>query len=146
MRMLYNNVDRLTEAQAIQLHALYQREWWTAGRTLEDVRAMLAGSDHLYGICDGETAQLAGFARVLTDGVFKALVFDVIDSALPVGSIAFYSWGNNGARFDNLAVEEIILVPERRSPAGIDSVMNAFPPTTAPRPITVSPPRIVALA
>ena len=76
--MSYNNVDRLTEAQAIQLHALYQREWWTAGRTLEDVRAMLAGSDHLYGICDGETAQLAGFARVLTDGVFKALVFDVI--------------------------------------------------------------------
>ena len=75
---MYNNVDRLTEAQAIQLHALYQREWWTAGRTLEDVRAMLAGSDHLYGICEGETAQLAGFARVLTDGVFKALVFDVI--------------------------------------------------------------------
>ena len=76
--MLYNNIEQLTDAQAKQLHELYQQEWWTAGRTLEDVRAMLAGSNYVYGICDGDTAQLAGFARVLSDGVFKALVFDVI--------------------------------------------------------------------
>ena len=76
--MLYNNIEQLTDAQAKQLHELYQQEWWTAGRTLEDVRAMLTGSNYVYGICDGDTAQLAGFARVLSDGVFKALVFDVI--------------------------------------------------------------------
>ncbi len=76
--MLYNNADQLTESQTIQLHALYQGEWWTAGRSLEDVRLMLAGSAHIYGICAAETQRLAGFARVLSDGVFKALIFDVI--------------------------------------------------------------------
>ncbi len=76
--MLYNNTEQLTDEQTKQLHELYQQEWWTAGRTLEDVRAMLTGSNYVYGICDGDTAQLAGFARVLGDGVFKAIVFDVI--------------------------------------------------------------------
>ena len=29
------DIDRLTDSQARMLHALYQDEWWTRGRTLE---------------------------------------------------------------------------------------------------------------
>ena len=76
--MPYNNITRLNDSQTIQLHALYQLEWWTAGRSLQDVRKMLAGRSLVYGICETETERLAGFARVLSDGIFKALIFDVI--------------------------------------------------------------------
>lgn len=71
-------VDRLEEAQIADLFALYQREWWTQGRTLEETRRMLGGSDLLFGICIVDSRRLIAFARVLTDYVFKALIFDVI--------------------------------------------------------------------
>lgn len=76
--MLYDNVEQLTDSQVVQLHALYQGEWWTAGRSLDEVRQMLAGSAHIYGICEARSGRLVGFARVLSDSVFKALIFDVI--------------------------------------------------------------------
>lgn len=76
--MLYNNIDELTEEQVLRLHELYQQEWWTHGRSLDDVRTMLSGQGYAYGICTSDGGELVGFARVLTDSVFKALVFDVI--------------------------------------------------------------------
>ena len=75
--MSYNNISSLEERHVEELHALYQQEWWTRGRTVEEVRLMAARSEYLYGICDEDSA-LVGFARVLSDGVFKALIFDVI--------------------------------------------------------------------
>ncbi len=68
----------LSEAQTQQLHALYQREWWTVGRSLADVRTMLQYSDFVFAIAAPDTHELLAFARVLTDRVFKALVLDVI--------------------------------------------------------------------
>ncbi len=70
--------NALSEAQTQQLHSLYQREWWTVGRTLADVRTMLQYSDFVFAIAAPDTQQLVAFARVLTDHVFKALVLDVI--------------------------------------------------------------------
>ena len=67
----------LDERQVEQLWALYQKEWWTAGRSLDDTRACVAGSQICIGLLD-DAGELQGFARVLTDYVFKALVFDVI--------------------------------------------------------------------
>lgn len=72
------DIDRLGEGQARYLHALYGNEWWTRGRTLEETRAMLRHSDLVFGIGEGASGRLVGFARVLTDRVFKAFVFDVI--------------------------------------------------------------------
>ncbi len=72
------DVDRLTESQARELHGLYQDEWWTRGRTLEETRAMLRHTDYLFAVCDRGSGRLAAFARVLTDRVFKAFIFDVI--------------------------------------------------------------------
>src|SRR5262249_19709448 len=63
------------------LHQLYQKEWWTKGRTLGDVRRMLDHSDYIFGLSEPESMNLVGFARVLTDRVFKVFIFDVIVAA-----------------------------------------------------------------
>ena len=75
---VFVDVDGLSDAQARDLHALYQNEWWTRGRSLEATLAMLRHTDHLFGVLEKETGRLVAFARVLTDTVFKAFVFDVI--------------------------------------------------------------------
>ncbi len=76
--MPYSIIDALSEAQIVQLHSLYQEEWWTAGRSLADVRTMLNYSDFIFGVVTSDSQELVGFTRVLTDRVYKALLFDVI--------------------------------------------------------------------
>ncbi len=76
--MDFEPIERLTEDQVGQLHRLFQGEWWTRGRTLEDVRRMLKHTDITLGLCEQATGRLVAFARVLTDRVFKAFIFDVI--------------------------------------------------------------------
>ena len=75
--MEYRVVYRLTRSQTDELHRLYRREWWSAERTREEVERMLEHTDLVVGIIDPEE-RLAGFARVLTDRVFKAEIYDVI--------------------------------------------------------------------
>jgi GNAT superfamily N-acetyltransferase len=74
----YSIICTLNEAQVLELHALYQGEWWTTGRTLEDVRTMLQHTDFVFGVIDSDSAKLLAFARVLTDRVYKAFLYDVI--------------------------------------------------------------------
>ena len=73
-------VDSLDGDLPEQLHRLYLGEWWTHRRDAEAVRRMLEGSDVVIGLVD-EDGRLAGFARVVTDFVYKALVLDVIVEA-----------------------------------------------------------------
>jgi GNAT superfamily N-acetyltransferase len=70
--------DRLEERHVHELHALYQNEWWTRGRTLAETRRVLEHSDFLFAFLGEPDGRLVAFARVVTDRVFKALVFDVI--------------------------------------------------------------------
>ena len=72
-----NVIFNLNENHIAQLHALYQQEWWTKGRTLEETRNCVAGSQICIGLINTND-ELIGFARVLTDFTFKALIFDVI--------------------------------------------------------------------
>lgn len=81
MDATFRRLEPLTSAHAPELHALYQAEWWTTGRSLADVRRMLEQSRYNIGAMDESSGALAGFARVLTDGVFKALIFDIIVAA-----------------------------------------------------------------
>lgn len=67
----------LSDDHVDQLVTLYQHEWWCKGRERPDVETMLRHSDFVFAYADAEH-RLAAFARVLTDRVFKALVFDVI--------------------------------------------------------------------
>ena len=71
-------VSRLSGSQLDDLYELYRNEWWTEGRTLEDVETMVRNTDEIVGFCESESGDLVAFARVLTDYVYQALVQDVI--------------------------------------------------------------------
>ena len=72
-----NVIYHLSKNHIAQLHALYQQEWWTKGRSIEDAEKCILGSQVCVGIVS-ETDELVAFARVITDYVFKAFIFDVI--------------------------------------------------------------------
>ena len=74
--MDYEPVEQLTEAHLADLHRLYAGEWWCKDRTLDETLRVVAGSSMVFGFTASGT--LVAFARVLTDRIFKALVFDVI--------------------------------------------------------------------
>jgi len=72
-------IYQLNSQQIKELHVLYQNEWWTKGRTLEETQQSVSGSQICIAIIDKNNS-IIGFARVLTDYIFKALIFDVIVS------------------------------------------------------------------
>ena len=72
-------VKEAVEAERLaQLMDLFASAWWTASRTADDVSAMLAASDLVFALIHRPTDRLVGFARVITDGVYLAVVLDVI--------------------------------------------------------------------
>lgn len=75
--MTYRIVSQLTENQVSELLDLYKNEFWSNKRTLEDVVRMLAASDIIIALVD-ENENLIGFTRILTDFVYRAIIFDVI--------------------------------------------------------------------
>ena len=73
----YRIVESLTESQVSELMDLYKNEFWSDKRTREDVVKMLASTDVIIGLVD-ECDRLIGITRVLTDFVYRAMIFDVI--------------------------------------------------------------------
>lgn len=76
--MRFRFMETLNRHHVRDLHALFQGEWWTRGRSFADVERMLTYSTYVFGLCRARDDRLVAFARVLTDRVFKALIFDVI--------------------------------------------------------------------
>ena len=72
---LGNEVDA---ARLPQLMDVFASGWWTKGRLLADVQAMLDGSDLVFTVLDRSSDRLVGFARVLTDFKYLAMILDVI--------------------------------------------------------------------
>lgn len=75
MNIVYNLSDKNIE----ELHDLYQKEWWTKGRTLKETKDCVNGSQVNIGILNGENTLIA-YARVVTNFTFKAFIFDIIVS------------------------------------------------------------------
>ena len=75
--MNFNWINQFSEDQAIEVLALMKNEWWCSNRELKDLKKMLENTDILIGAID-MNGDLSGFARVLTDYTYKALIFDVI--------------------------------------------------------------------
>ena len=73
----YRIVEILTESQVSDLMDLYKNEFWSDKRTRQDVEKMLASTDVIIGLVD-ECDRLIGITRVLTDFVYRAMIFDVI--------------------------------------------------------------------
>ncbi len=72
-------IHRFNDTHVQELHTLYQSEWWTRGRTIAETQKCIDGSQVCIGVVDDQ-GSLQGFARVLTDYTFKALIFDLIVS------------------------------------------------------------------
>ncbi len=68
---------QLSQQNLVELHQLYLDEWWTKDRTFTETQQVVQGSQICIALIDN-TGSLRGFARVLTDYVVKALIFDVI--------------------------------------------------------------------
>jgi GNAT superfamily N-acetyltransferase len=58
------------------LRALFEHAPWARGRTVEEIRIMLENTDYHFSAWDGK--RLIGFARVLTDRIYRATLWDVV--------------------------------------------------------------------
>src|SRR5690349_20487511 len=74
----YEVVDQIAESQIEDVYRLFQGERWTRTRTPEDIRRMLAHTDVVVGLVDTADGRLVGFARALTDRLYRATVYDII--------------------------------------------------------------------
>ena len=75
--MDYQLTHSLNKKHIAQLVALYQNEWWSTTRTITDVKTMLTHTDLVFVVLNKDD-DLIGFARILTDTVYFATIFDVI--------------------------------------------------------------------
>lgn len=58
------------------LCALFEHAPWARGRSVEGILAMLSNTDYHFSAWDGK--RLIGFARVLTDRIYRATLWDVV--------------------------------------------------------------------
>jgi GNAT superfamily N-acetyltransferase len=71
-------IDTLTEPQIEQLTLLYQQQWWSQGRTRSAVQKMLAGTQVVIALAESESGRLVGFCRLISDGIYRAMLLDVM--------------------------------------------------------------------
>jgi predicted GNAT family N-acyltransferase len=98
---MYTPLSTLTDTHVAQLYELYQHEWWSQGRQVSDIQTMLLNSDYIFGICESQSQRLVAFARVLSDRIYRAIVFDVIVSV-----------DCRGLGIGALLIEQIVQNPE----------------------------------
>lgn len=91
----------LSDHQVDQLVELFQTEWWTKGRTKVDVVRALASGGPAFAFINPEGDELVAFARAMTDGVYKAMIFDIIVKS---------TWRNTG--LGTLLMETVMNGPE----------------------------------
>ncbi len=70
-------IYQLNDKHIHQLYGLYKQAWWAKDRTLDDTRKCILGSQVCIGLVN-DSNDLIAFARIITDFVFKAIIFDVI--------------------------------------------------------------------
>jgi predicted GNAT family N-acyltransferase len=75
MTVIYN----FSADQIKQVHQLYKEVWWSKERSLEDTINCVQGSQICIGTLDNDD-NLIGFTRVISDFIYKAIIFDVIVS------------------------------------------------------------------
>jgi len=75
--MNYQVVNQLNEIQISELVKLYKNEFWSHKRTEEGVVKMLAASDIIIALVN-EEKELIAFCRILTDFVYRGVLYDVI--------------------------------------------------------------------
>lgn len=71
-------IASLDEAQTRQLKELFEREWWSRQRSIEEVREMLTNSSVVVAFAEKDGGRLIAFCRVVTDFVFQGTLYDVV--------------------------------------------------------------------
>ena len=70
-------LDSFEPGQLAGLFNLYKNQWWTQDRSFDEFVIMLDNSTVTLA-CYSHDNLLLAFSRVLSDGVFKAIIFDLI--------------------------------------------------------------------
>ncbi|MDR3594337.1 GNAT family N-acetyltransferase [Clostridium sp.] len=86
----------LSECQMIDLLDIYKEESWSKNREIDDVRKMIEKS-WIIAIIDSNNGKIIAFARVLSDFVYRAFIYDVIVSK-----------NYRGLKFGKLIINSII--------------------------------------
>lgn len=66
--------------RAAEVVGILKGAWWADARTAEDVERMLLASPITVGLYSERLGGLVAFGRALTDGVYKALLLDLVVS------------------------------------------------------------------
>lgn len=75
---MFTRITNLSLAQLEDLYQMYQLQWWSRGRQLADIQRMLSQCDEIVAFCDRDSKHLVAFCRILTDYIYRAVIFDVI--------------------------------------------------------------------
>ncbi len=70
------NTDVLPEAE--ELRSLFLQTSWAKDRSFEGVKILIQSTDIFVVVRDSGTKKLIGFGRALSDGVYRALLDDVV--------------------------------------------------------------------
>jgi predicted GNAT family N-acyltransferase len=73
----FSIIEQPDDRQTIQLLDLIRKTWWGGERTLDNIKTML-NSCMSFGLVENSTQDLIGYARVLTDEIKYAFIFDVV--------------------------------------------------------------------
>jgi predicted GNAT family N-acyltransferase len=73
----YKFVHNLSEEQVANLLEIYKGEKWTKNRQIDGVKKMLEKS-WIIAIIDSNNGKMIAFARVLSDFIYRAFIYDVI--------------------------------------------------------------------
>lgn len=73
----YSIINHLSDTHFSQALALSNKMWWSKDRTREEFATMMKHCIP-FALIDNETQQLVGFARVMTDEVRYAYIYDVM--------------------------------------------------------------------
>ncbi|UCE38971.1 MAG: GNAT family N-acetyltransferase [Thermoplasmata archaeon] len=71
-------VEKLNDSQIKNLYELFSNERWTKHRKPNDIRKMIEKSDMIIGIVEKDTGKLLAFSRILTDFIYRAMIYDVM--------------------------------------------------------------------
>lgn len=73
----YEFIYSLSEEQVVNLLKMYKGETWTQNREIDGINKML-DKCWIIAIIDSNNGKLIAFARVLSDFIYRAFIYDVI--------------------------------------------------------------------
>jgi ribosomal protein S18 acetylase RimI-like enzyme len=71
-------VDKIDDNSFPDLCDLFRNEWWSNNRKPAEIKKLIENTDLIVGIVDKDTGKLIAFSRVLTDFMYRSMIYDVI--------------------------------------------------------------------